>query len=101
MVTAVTVTVFTEDLVLTGVIDSIRHRREEGLMPARERIKGKRGRVGIYPSFGFAQTIMRLYPNNRPPICKRSCHYTQIQTQKNQVIIVISSHQSVWSYWKS
>ena len=55
MVTAVTVTVFTEDLALKG----------EGLRVARERIKANSEREGIFLPCAYTQSIVCLYANNR------------------------------------
>jgi len=39
-----------------------------------------REQTTTFPSFAYTQTIVWLYPNDRAPIRKRSCAYTQFET---------------------
>ena len=43
-------------------------------------------------SFAYTQTIIRLYPNDRAPIRKRSFAYRQIETIFWVVRIIITKH---------
>ena len=86
MVTAVTVT--DSDQASKGV-----YYVSEGevLILAGERTNGKRERMPISLSFGYTQTIIRVYANNCVPVRKQMCAYTRIESSKFIVIFYESS----------